>query len=111
MSLVINIDDLEVQLFEHDTCIIDSYKVRTVPEMMEYVDEIRLHPEVINNEKLAIHKRTKFSMVNEWQVHNLLYDFHIFRSRTKDVDLEVRPNWFVGLMYDIAYFIGSFFYL
>ena len=28
-----------------------------------------------------------YSLINEWRSHNLLYDLHIYRDRTKDVDL------------------------
>ena len=34
-----------------------------------------------------IHKRSMYSLINEWRSHNLLYDLHIQRDRTKDVNL------------------------
>lgn len=33
-------------------------------------------------------ERSNFSLLLEWASHNLLYDLHIARERTKDVDLE-----------------------
>ena len=32
-------------------------------------------------------------MANEWKAHNLLYDLNLFRSHTKDLDLDYEP-WY-----------------
>lgn len=54
----------------------------------------------------VIHDRSIFSLIIEWRAHNLLYDLGMYKSRTKDVDLNY-PKWYV---YPI-YFILSLFYL
>lgn len=43
--------------------------------------------------------RTMKSLCREWAVHNALYDLHLFRSHTKDVDL----NWPIKKWVEIAY--------
>ena len=41
----------------------------------------------------AIATPTNTHMVCEWRSHNFFYKFHVFRSRTKDVDLELKQTW------------------
>ena len=41
------------------------------------------------------------SMKREWACHNLLYNIHIERSHTKDVDINWPQKWYVTLAYDI----------
>lgn len=52
-------------------------------------------------------KRTMNSLLREWRTHNLFYDLHLFRSHTKDVDLDYPAKWYT----EIAYFLLSPFYL
>lgn len=33
-------------------------------------------------------QRSESSLLNEWYVHNILYDFGLYQERTKDVDFE-----------------------
>ena len=35
-----------------------------------------------------INRRSFNSMANEWKAHNLLYDLNLFKSHTKDLDLD-----------------------
>jgi hypothetical protein len=44
-------------------------------------------------------------MAREWAAHNLLWDLNIYRSRTKDIDLNYPQKWYVRLGYFI---LGSF---
>lgn len=49
--------------------------------------------------------RSDCSMAREWASHNLLWDLHIARERTADVDLDYPQKWY----YRLGYFIlGSF---
>lgn len=71
-------------------------------------DSCFIHKKDMNNVLDTIHsdntnsniwRRTNKSLINEWQVHNALYNLHILRSHTKDVDLNY-PNK-VEFMYNI----------
>ncbi len=56
---------------------------------------------------MAVAERDLDSQVREWRVHNFFYYLHVFRSRTKDVDLELRQTWYRELfcrVFDIFYF-------
>lgn len=58
------------------------------------------------NPDMAVVVRDLKSMVCEWRSHNLFYYLHIFRSRTKDVDLERRQSWWREVFCRVV----SFFY-
>ena len=55
---------------------------------------------------MAVCRRDLESMVREWRSHNLFYQLHVFRSRTKDVDLELCQTWYRELFCRVV----SFFY-
>ena len=55
---------------------------------------------------MAVCRRDLESMVREWRSHNLFYSLHVFRSRTKDVDLELQQPWYRELFCRVV----SFFY-
>lgn len=46
-------------------------------------------------------ERTRKSMIREWAVHNLLYRLGMFRSHTKDVDINTPLSWYVLLAYNV----------
>ena len=46
------------------------------------------------------------SMLREWRSHNFFYRIHVFRHRTKDVDLELKQAWYRELFCRVV----SFFY-
>ena len=48
-----------------------------------------------------VYIRSNFSMINEWRVHNLLYDLHYKRERTADVDLDYPQKWYIKLAYTL----------
>lgn len=54
-----------------------------------------------NDKLLAINKRSNFSMINEWRVHNLLYSLNIQRDRTRSVDLNIGQPWYINMLYTI----------
>lgn len=92
----------KVILSPTNTHILDSYLVRSKAAMREYLIQLRkdVTPE------MAVCKRDIESQVREWRSHNLFYFFHVFRSRTKDVDLELEQTWYRELFCRVV----SFFY-
>ena len=72
------------------TRILDSVLVRSREEMREYLQEVRS----VSSPDMAVCRRDLESMVHEWRTHNFFYHLHVFRSRTKDVDLELRQAWY-----------------
>jgi len=70
--------------------------------MREYLEMVRRQ----SPEEMAVNKRDLESQVREWRSHNLFYKLYIFRSRTKDVDLELQQPWWRELFCRVV----SFFY-
>lgn len=50
-----------------------------------------------------VFKRSLKSLTREWRVHNFLYKIGLYKSRTKDVDLDYPQQWY----YRLGYFILS----
>ena len=48
--------------------------------------------------------RSDYSLSCEWATHNLLYDLHIFRARTANVDLNYPQKWYEKIGY---FLVGS----
>lgn len=72
-----------------NTHIVDSCLVKTKDEMRAYLEDLR----ETSAPEMAVCQRDLESQVCEWRSHNFFYNFHIFRSRTKDVDLELKQSW------------------
>lgn len=72
-----------------NTHILDSCMVRTKADMREYLETLRGEA----SPEMAVCQREVESMVREWRSHNLFYLFRVFRSRTHDVDLELKQTW------------------
>ena len=87
---------------EIGTHIADSCLVKSKEGMRAYLQDLRSK----SPEKMAIHQRDLESQVREWRSHNFFYKFHVFRSRTKDVDLELKQTWYRELFCRVV----SFFY-
>ena len=60
-------------------------------------------------EESDVLKRTDSSLIKEWRVHNVLYNLHLFRTHTKDVDLNYPQSKIIEIAYSVAYFIVSIF--
>jgi len=70
----------------------DSYLV-SKRDMQDFLEGIRSSH---GGETIVFDARTMKSLVCEWIVHNFLYSLHLYRSRTKDVDLDYpsdKPEW------------------
>lgn len=83
-----NKDLRDAKLTPTNTHILNSYLVKTKAEMREYLQRLR---DVATEN--AVNRRDMESMVREWRSHNLFYFLHVFRSRTRDVDLELNQSW------------------
>lgn len=81
-------DLADAKLTPNNTHILNSYLVKSKAEMRDYLR--RLRDVAAEN---AVNRRDMESMVREWRSHNLFYFLHVFRSRTKDVDLELIQSW------------------
>ena len=85
-----------------NTHIVDSCSIKSKEAMREFLQ--RLRDEV--PEEMAVNQRDLESQIREWRSHNLFYRIHVFRSRTKDVDLELKQSWYRELFCRVV----SFFY-
>ena len=85
-----------------NTHIVDSCSVTSKEAMRAYLEDLR---EEVGPE-MAVSQRDLESQVREWRSHNFFYKFHVFRSRTKDVDLELKQTWYRELFCRVV----SFFY-
>lgn len=85
-----------------NTHISDSALVESKEDMRVYLQTLRAHC----SPDMAVCRRDLESMVREWRSHNFFYNIHVFRSRTKDVDLELQQTWYRELFCRVV----SFFY-
>ena len=85
-----------------NTHIADSCLVTSKEDMRAYLQELR----DVSSTEMAVNQRDMESQVREWRSHNFFYKFHVFRSRTKDVDLELKQTWWRELFCRVV----SFFY-
>lgn len=88
---------LKVHISEDNTAILNSYIVKSAPDMESILYKIRTNA----SDKYAISKRSIPSMIREWRVHNLLYSIGLFKSRTRDVDLNIGNPWYIKALYFI----------
>ena len=84
------------------THIIDSCLVKSKQAMRDYLEQVR----EMADPEMAVCKRDIESQVHEWRAHNFFYNLHVFRSRTCDVDLELKQPWYRELFCRVV----SFFY-
>ena len=91
-----------VILSYENTHINDSYLVRSKKDIHEFLCALREQcpPD------MAVTARSVESLVCEWRSHNFFYNIHVFRSRTKDVDLERHQSWWREVFCRVV----SFFY-
>lgn len=97
-----NNDHIRVDLSESNTKIYSSYKVKKYSDIKAFILRTRM---LVGYKNYAINNRKLFGMILEWRAHNLLYSLHLFRSHTKDVDLEYPQKWYYKIIWGI---IGIF---
>lgn len=85
-----------------NTHIVDSYLVKSKKAMEEYLQRLRDE----SSPEMSVNMRDIASQVREWRAHNFFYFLHVFRNRTKDVDLELKQPWYRELFCNVV----SFFY-
>ena len=95
--------DLIITLNKDNTHIEDSYTITKKEDMKEILEFLRDG----TPEDYVIHIRSLKSQIREWRAHNLLYKLGLFKSRTKDVDLDINAD---KLFYKVGYFILSVLY-
>lgn len=82
-----------------NTRIQDSYRISSKSDMKAILEELR---ERSCSTDMAINLLSINEMVREWRAHNLLYDLHLFRSHTKDVDLNIGNPWCLKVLYAVV---------
>lgn len=92
---------VKVNMVENNIHIIDSYKIKKRSEMKDILAYLS-EQEPSNN---VIVNRSQKSLIREWRGHNLLYSLGIFKSHTKDVDLDYPSPWYMSLGYRILSFL------
>jgi hypothetical protein len=91
---------VKVTLSDTNTNIENSYRFKSISIMKDILNWIKA-ASIVSSTERAISKRSMFSMINEWRVHNLLYSFGIKRDRTKSVDLDINQPWYMKLAYTV----------
>ena len=77
----------------------DSYKITNEWVMMACIERI-------TREIGRISSKRMYQYINEWAAHNLLYNWHLFRSHTKDVDIDRDGgSWWMRLLYGVGAYI------
>lgn len=72
-----------------NTRIMNSCLIKSKQAMRDYLTKVRKTAA----SEMAVSQRDIESQVREWRAHNFFYCIHVFRSRTKDVDLERKQAW------------------
>ena len=95
-----------IKVFKNNIHIENSCEVNTREDMQMVLNDIRANHSLEESDVL---KRTDKSLIKEWHVHNVLYNLHLFRTHTKDVDLNYPQSKIIEIAYSVAYFIVSIF--
>lgn len=93
---------MKYRIFADRVKLLDSYLVPKSRFGRELVAIRNLHPDC------PLWQRTDGSLKREWAAHNLAYALGVRRSKTKDVDLEYNPKWWVSLLYIVIGGIALF---
>ena len=88
-----------VNVSKNNIHIEDSYKVNTREDMQMILTDIRAKHSLEESDVL---KRTDKSLIKEWCAHNVLYNLHLFRKHTKDVDLNYPQSKIIEIAYSIV---------
>lgn len=86
----------KVSVTKNNVHIEDSYQItrrREMRELLEYLKETNPDSDVWN--------RRIFHMTCEWKAHNRMYRLGLFKSHTKDVDLNYPQEWYIKVLYFI----------
>lgn len=75
--------------------IYNSYLIKSKADMSFVLSVIKYN---YPQSDYIVNQLDKDTMINEWRGHNLLYNLHLFRSHTKDVDINKNP-WYLKVGY------------
>lgn len=92
-----NGNKVTAELSDDNTKIYDSYRFRSPKDMKAILSEPGKH----GGYYMAINTMLNNDMLREWRAHNFLYALHLFRSHTKDVDLNTGKPWYITTLYAI----------
>lgn len=84
-----------------NTHINDSCLIRSKEDMRGYLRDLR----EVSQPDMSVNQRDLESQVREWRSHNFFYRLHVFRSRTKDVDLELKQSWWREMICRVVDFV------
>lgn len=105
-SIVVNyMEKLEYTVTKDNIHIKDSYKIAKKEDMIRFLSKIQAEYITDHSDYFFFHIPFR-CMIQEWRTHNLLYSLHLFRSHTKDVDLN-KNKWYMRLLYNLV----SIFYI
>lgn len=94
---------MRYKILENRIKILESWMM-SKEEFLSILDEIqKLYPNHV------AFKRTRRSMILEWEAHNLLYRLGIKKDKTADVDLDYPQPWTKRLGYKILGIVGKLF--
>ena len=88
-----------IKVYKNNIHIENSYWAKTRKEMQLVLNSIRTNHSLEESDVL---KRTDESLINEWFAHNVLYNLHLFRKHTKDVDLNYPQSKMMEIVYSIV---------
>lgn len=97
--LEFEVDGLKIAATPQNIKIIDSYKIQDKKQMKQIIKKI------LQIVPLYITRRTLGSLVREWRCHNRFYNLGLFKSHTKDCDLEAKERLYRRFVY---FFLGRF---
>ena len=89
-------------------CVKNSYKIKYSDDIENLLKIICNNP-AFSEFKIAGYKRTLSSMRREWEAHNLLYKFGIFKTRTGSTDLDNNESFIRKAGYTVLSFIYRLF--
>lgn len=87
-----------IRVHKNNIHIENSYWAKTRNDMQLVLNSIRANHSLEESDVL---KRTDDSLINEWFAHTLLYNLHLFRKHTKDVDLNYPQSEMMEFVYSI----------
>lgn len=93
---------LTVYVGETNTQIKDSYQVKKRSDMEIILNLIRFQCDKEEDKSLAINKLSLKTMIQEWRAHNLIYSLRLWKSHTRDVDLNTDKKLWEKILYPIV---------
>lgn len=94
----IEIEGITIKYTQDCVTICDAYKIRKKNDM------IKILVAFLVVEQYEPKKRFITSWLKEWRAHNRLYRLGLFRTHTRDCDLEENEKWYRLLIYEILGF-------